>query len=206
VIHLEPPTHGPFRIVVVSRADVSRGPAVQYILRAHLRMAESDADIVISSAGTVARPGQALDPVTADALHDLGDTEGGEQLGSHVAHRVSERRLAQADLVLAVGRDERRRAVELRPDVRARAFTVVEFARLLTALPEAAEDPHRLVRQAATLRAAVRPVDASEDDLEDVAGAGLREHEWVVRRIDHAATDISRGLSRTLEGAEAHWA
>lgn len=205
MIDLDARLTAPFRIVVVSRSDVARGPAVRYILRAHLRFTESDRETAISSAGTVASPGAGVEPMTSRSLTELGATEGAEEVSTHVAHRLSERRLAQADLVLAVGRDERRRAVELRPSVRQRSFTVVEFARLVSAIPDAGGDPRRLVRQAAGLRSAVRPVDPSEDDLDDLTGAGTRDHERVLRRIDHAAADIGRGLSTSLAGAGIHW-
>lgn len=201
-----PSSHEPFKIVIVSSSDVSRGPAIHHILRAHLRLTETDTETVISSAGTLAVAGEGLDTRTGQALVETGLVEDADVLEQHRAHRLSERRLAQADLVLAVARDERRRAAELRPAVRARSFTVVEFARLVSALPETPDDARRLVRQAAGLRAAVRPVDPAEDDLESVAGRSERDHERIVRRIDHAVADVARGLSRTLVGAAAHWA
>lgn len=205
MIDLDAHPTAPFRIVVVSRGDVARGPAVRCILRAHLRFAESDRQTAISSAGTAARPGAGVEPATSRSLAELGAVEGAEEVSAHVAHRLSERRLAQADLVLAVGRDERRRAVELRPSVRDRSFTLVEFARLVSAVPDTRGDPRGLVRQASQLRVNVRPVDPTEDDLGDLSGSDARDHERVLRRIDHAAADIGRGLATSLAGAGVHW-
>ncbi|MFI7588977.1 hypothetical protein ACIB24_18090 [Spongisporangium articulatum] len=203
--HAAEDVEGPFRIVVVSAFDAARGPSLQHVLRRHLTLARSENETVVSSAGTIASPGTCIELETARGLLELGMVEDAEQLELHRAHRLSERRLAQADLVLAVGRDERRRAVELRPAVRPVAFTAVEFARLVSALPEPADEPRRLVRQAAGLRAAVRPVDAGEDDLPPMVESDPREHERVLRRIEHTAADVARALSRTLIGAGPHW-
>ena len=194
MIDLDAPPPAPFRILIVSEADVARGPATRHLLRAHLRSTGSGGDTVVSSAGTAARDGEGIRPSTLRALAALGAAEVADGLTAHAAHRLSERRLAQADLILAVSRDECRRAVELRPGTRSRSFTLIEFARLVSALPDAGPDPQGLVRQAAGLRAAVRPVDPAEDDLDGADGPP----DLLLRRIDHAAADIGRGLSGSL--------
>jgi protein-tyrosine phosphatase len=183
----------PFRVVVVSAADISRGPAVQHILRTHLQSLGTDGEIVLTSAGTTATSGEPIHPYTARALTELSADPTG-----HLAHQVTERRLVQADLILAVSREQRRRAADLRPAVRPRAFTVVEFARLVVAVAEPVRDPRELVADLAGMRSSVRPVDAGEDDLDDPTSGSYRDHERVVRRVDHAVRDISRVLSASF--------
>jgi protein-tyrosine phosphatase len=183
----------PFRVVVVSAADISRGPAVQRILKARLRSLGTDASLVLSSAGTLAAGGAPIHPYTARALSELGTDPHG-----HQAHRLTERRLVQADLILAVSREQRFGAAELRPGVRERTFTVVEFARLAAAAPQGVDGPRELVAGLAVLRGSVRPVDPAEDDLEDPTSGSYRDHERVLRRVDHAVRDIARGLSSSL--------
>jgi low molecular weight protein-tyrosine phosphatase len=184
------PSDDLFRVVVVSAADVSRGPAVQRVLRAHLAALGSADRVALTSSGTVAVAGQPLHPHMAQAL-----TEVTPDAGPHRSRPVSERRLAQADLVLTVSRAERRRVGELRPAAADLTFTVVEFARLASGVGEPVDDPRRLVRLLAGLRSEIRPSDPGEDDLDDPASGEYRDHERVVRRVDHAARDIARGLA-----------
>jgi protein-tyrosine phosphatase len=193
-----PPALPPFRVVVVSSADISRGPAVQRILKTRLRSLGADAALVLSSAGTAAAGGAPIHPYTARALSELGTDPHG-----HQAHRLTERRLVQADLILAVAREQRSGAAQLRPGVRERTFTVVEFARLAAAAAPAdpfgeRRDPRQLVAELAGLRDSIRPVDPAEDDLEDPTAGTYRDHERVLRRVDHAVRDIARGLSASF--------
>jgi len=182
-----------FRVVVVSAADISRGPAVQRILKTRLRSLGTDSALVLSSAGTAAASGEPIHPLTARALSELGTDPDG-----HQAHRLTERRLAQADLILTVSRAECSDAAALRPGVRERMFTVVEFARLTASAPAEVRGPHELVAELAGLRGSVRPVDPGEDDLDDPTSGSYRDHERVLRRVDHAVRDIARGLSASF--------
>lgn len=184
------PTADPFRVVVVSAADISRGPAVQRVLRAHLAALGGAEQVALSSSGTAAEPGRPMHPHMLRAL-----TEVTPDIGPHSSRPVSERRLAQADLILTVSRAERSRVGELRPPAIDRTFTVVEFARLVAGVGEPVEDPRRLVGLLAGLRNDIRPSDPGEDDLEDPTPGEYRDHERVVRRVDHAARDIARGLA-----------
>jgi protein-tyrosine phosphatase len=194
------PREAPFRVVVVSAADISRGPAVQCILRTHLQSLGTAGEVVLTSAGTTATNGETIHPFTARALSAASADSTG-----HLAHHVTERRLAQADLILAVSREQRSAAADLRPAVKSRVFTVVEFARLVVAAPQPVRDPRELVAGLAGLRTSVRPVDAGEDDLEDPTAGSYRDHERVVRRVDHAVGDIARGLSASFPAPSTRW-
>jgi protein-tyrosine phosphatase len=187
------PGVAPFRLLIVSSADVSRGPAVQRVLRTHLRTRQAEGAIVLSSAGVLARTGDGMHPYTARALGEVSVDPRG-----HTAHRLTERRLAMADLVLTASRDQRRPVIERRGDLRARTFTVVEFARLASCLDSLPAAPEHLIAALGEIRAGVRPVAPGEDDLEDPATGTFRDHERVVRRIDHAVRDVSRALAASL--------
>jgi protein-tyrosine phosphatase len=189
ISHPVEPAADAFRVVVVSTADISRGPAVQRILKTRLQSLGSDAALILSSAGTAAAGGAPIHPLTARALTELGADPDG-----HQAHRLTERRLVQADLILTVSREQGTGAVALRPGVRERMFTVIEFARLTASAP-AVRGPRELVAGLAGLRGSVRPVDPGEDDLDDPTDGSYRDHERVLRRVDHAVRDIARGLS-----------
>jgi protein-tyrosine phosphatase len=191
--HAMSTTQAPFRVVVVSSADISRGPAVHRILKTRLQSLGTDTALVLSSAGTSAAGGAPIHPLTARALTELGTDPHG-----HTAHRLTERRLVQADLILAVSREQRSGAAELRPGVRERTFTVVEFARLAASVSQPIGDPRALVADLAGLRDSVRPVDPGEDDLDDPTTGSYRDHERVLRRVDHAVRDIARRLSASV--------
>ncbi len=193
------PTPGPFRVLVVSSADVSRGPAVQLVLRTQLRVLGNADDVVLASAGTNASSGRAIDDLTARALSDLGADP-----AVHQSHRLSERRLAQADLVLATTRQEGRRVLDLRPAVRDRTFTVVEFARLSATVRDPVHDPQALVGELAERRRTVRPVDPSDDDLNAASDNDFHDHERVVRRVDEAVREIARSLAASFP-TSARW-
>jgi protein-tyrosine phosphatase len=197
IVRTADPTRDAFRVVVISDADISRGPAVQRILKDRLQSLGTDSALVLSSAGTAAAGGAPIHPLTARALSELGTDPDG-----HQAHRLTERRLVQADLILTVSRAQGSSAAALRSEVRERMFTVVEFARLAAAASSAStaqgQGPHELVADLADLRGSVRPVDPGEDDLDDPTSGSYRDHERVLRRVDHAVRDIARRLSASL--------
>jgi len=183
----------PFRVLIVSDADVSRGPAVQRMLRTQLRTRRVEDAIVLGSAGVEATGGAPMHPLTARALTELSVDP-----REHAAHRVNERRLALADLVLTATGKQRQAVIDQRSELRECTFTVAEFARLVSSLDTLPDEPHDLIAAVADARAAGRPARAGEDDLGDPSGGTFSEHERLVRRIDRAARDISRAFTACL--------
>jgi protein-tyrosine phosphatase len=188
----------PFRLLIVSRDDVSRGPAVHRVLRTHVRTRRVEGAVVLSSAGVHALGGESMHPYTARALSEVSVDPRG-----HTAHRLTERRLALADLVLTVTDELRAPVCDGREDLRARTFTVVEFARLASSLDSLPSNPLHLIAALGEKRASVRSVAPGEDDLDDPSSGTFRDHEQVVRRIDHAVRDISRALATSLRAPVA---
>jgi protein-tyrosine phosphatase len=186
----------PFRVLVVSDRSTSRGPAVQRLLGAHLRAGGGYADVALACAGVRAGAGEPMQADTARALAELDVDSGG-----HVARRLTERRVVQADLVLAVARRQARTVAELRPDAAARTFTVHEFARLAAAGAGAAG-----ARRSATVAERVSALDALrsrpgevshgvEDDIADPAGGGYADHRRMVRGVDAVTLQLARVLT-----------
>lgn len=186
------PGPAPFRVLIVSDGDISRGPAVHRVLRTHLRTRRVEDAVVLASAGVGATSGQPMHPYTARAL-----TEISVDPRDHVSHRISERRLAQAHLVLTVSRSLRRPLIDLRGTVRDRTFTVIEFARLAAQLEPLPDLPGGLVAAAADACTAAGSVTV-DDDLDDVAAGNFQDHERLVRQVDSAVRDVSRVLSACL--------
>ncbi len=182
----------PLRVLIVSDRDVSRGPAVHRMLRSQLQTRRVEKSVVIASAGVEAICGEPMDPHTARSLAKISVDP-----REHAAHRVSERRLAQASLVLTTSRALHEPLISIREAARERVFTVVEFARLAS-LVDPLPSPDRWIAAVAGARAASGPPEIGDDDLADPAAEALRDHELLIRRIDNAVRDISRALSACL--------
>jgi protein-tyrosine phosphatase len=206
VIDLAPPTlpqpPAPFRVLVVSDRSTCRGPAVQRLLGAHLRAGGGHADVVLGCAGVAAGAGDPMHPDTARALAELDVDAGG-----HAARRLTERRVAQADLVLTVAREQLRAVTGLRPDAAARTFPLLELARLAAA----AEGGPTPAGRNGSLRARVTALDAlralptrgtgadgaagDTDDVDDPADGGYARHRRMVRAVDVVTLQVARLLT-----------
>ena len=81
--------------------------------------------LTVSSAGTQAHPVTGMDPATRSVLAELGGSARG-----FASRRLTERMLAEADLVLGMAREHREAAVRLWPAALRRSFTLREFVRL----------------------------------------------------------------------------
>jgi protein-tyrosine-phosphatase len=186
------PVDETFRILVVCSGNMCRSPLAELLLRAKLAAAlGAGADRVqVTSAGTAAVPGVAMDPRAAAEGETLGVSPAG-----FVSRAVTAADVATADLVLGAAREHRAAAVRLYPAAHRYAFTVREFARLAEAIPldELPDlDPvHRgraLVLAAAARRGVVRPARPEDDDVPDPHG-GLRQvHREVGAVLDRAVS------------------
>ena len=112
------------RILIVCTGNICRSPLAEQLLRENLRSAGIDA--VVTSAGTHAMTGSAMTPEAA-AL----STQYGASNTEHVARQLTEKLIADADLVLTATRDHRRDVVTLLPKATRYTFTLNQFARLV---------------------------------------------------------------------------
>jgi protein-tyrosine phosphatase len=152
-----------FTILAVCTGNVCRSPAVERLLANQLGPTVS-----VSSAGTHALVGHPISEPMAALLRRIGvEPEPFE------ARRLSEQMLREADLILPLTRAQRGFVVELWPAAVRRAFTLREFARLLTLVDPSALPPgppgDRLpaaIRLAAAERGRLR-VSPEEDDVVD---------------------------------------
>lgn len=110
-----------YTILCVCTGNVCRSPAAERLLAARL-----GPDVRVRSAGTLGLVGRAIEPPMAAHLTALGVPEVG-----FAARRMTATDVGEADLVLGMTREHRGAAVELAPAAVRRAFTLLEFARLL---------------------------------------------------------------------------
>lgn len=133
---------------------------MEYLLRAAL-----DDSVAVRSAGTHGVAGAPIEPQMATLLPTPS--------ADFTARRLDARAVREAGLVLGLTRAHRSRIVETFPAAVRRAFTLREFARILS-LPEefpggatTAEFLGRAVPRAAELRTLARVDDPAEDDIAD---------------------------------------
>jgi protein-tyrosine phosphatase len=153
----------PFSILAVCTGNVCRSPAAERLLANKL-----GPTVIVSSAGTHALVGHPISDPMAALL-----TDSGIEPDSFEARRLSENMLKEADLVLTMTRAQRGLVVELWPAAVRRAFTLREFARLLSLVDPAtlpAGSPAERLRAAMPLAAAGRgrqQMSPEEDDVVD---------------------------------------
>ncbi|ROS60965.1 protein-tyrosine phosphatase [Frigoribacterium sp. PhB160] len=163
-----PPT---FRILTVCTGNICRSPFAEQYIRRGLDTA-GVGNVVVESAGTMARDGQEMPDQAAELSRRYGADP-----STHQARYLVEGFVSRADLVFAMGRDHRRAIVSMHPRASRTTFTLREFARLaegmeegdfrdIAALPlaQTAERFRALVAAVAARRGLVEPARQPEDD------------------------------------------
>lgn len=121
------------RVITVCTGNICRSPIAEQALRARLADFEPviRGALTFASAGTIAQPGQAMPDEAADWSRKLGGDP-----SAHGATFLTEAVLKDATLVLAMSREHRTKVLSLAPALMRRTFTIREFARLLSTVPE----------------------------------------------------------------------
>jgi protein-tyrosine phosphatase len=180
---------------MVGTGSVCRSPAADHLLRAHLEGRGAGQWFAVTSAGTHPLVGSGVDIETARAL-----AAEGVDAGDHLARRLTERRVAQADLVLTAEGSHRLAVAALRPDAAPRTFTLREFERLAIAAIEAgARGPQGLVEAASALRDNLPPSEPADDDVEDPVGGPYAAYEAAIGMINSATYTVAAALARDLD-------
>lgn len=176
-----------FGILVVCTGNIGRSPMMEALLRRDLVAAGLGDRVTVSGAGTWARDGDLMEPYAEQVLHERG-----VQVVGFTAQRLRKSDVVHADLVLTAAREHRSAVVQLVPAALRRTFTLLELARVATALPPAVpegDDPVTRM-QATVARAAqhrVRAADESIDELADPLGAPVTTYRARADEIERAA-------------------
>ncbi len=144
------------RILTVCTGNICRSPLTTQLLRQRLAADH----FTVESAGTDAHVDAPMDAKSRKIAVRLGV----EDADAHVARQLTNRMLAEADLVLALDREHRRRIAELRPASIRRTYTLREFARLA----QSVSDLHLAFAQfsdASPVRGALAEVSARRGTL-----------------------------------------
>lgn len=132
-------------VVTVCTGNICRSPWAERYLQLHLDDL-APGIFTVSSGGTFALTGEPMDPLSQGELARVGGSADG-----FVARQLTEHALHGAHLVLGMTAQHRDHVVSLAPRLLKRAFTVREFARLLTVLPAQMEQSIPRGKDAATV-------------------------------------------------------
>jgi protein-tyrosine phosphatase len=181
-----------YDVLVVCEGNLCRSPLAERLLR--LRLADVPG-VRVTSAGTNARVGGAMDPLAAAELRRLGGDPDG-----FAARQLTAELVNAADLVLTATRAQRSYVIGLAPAALKRTFTLLELAVLLderawAARGDDADDPRAVVARASDWRSTVsNRGDAL--DIPDPIGRSAEVHRTVADVADLATAviaDLLRG-------------
>lgn len=177
-----------FRILTVCTGNVCRSPAAERLLSVRL-----GPTLLVASAGTHAMVGA---PISAPMTPHLEAS--GARVTDFAARSLTERDVRTSGLILGMTRAHRGAAVQEWPGAVRRAFTLVEFARLLERVDPSELPPGNRV---ARLRAAIPLATAhrsgpanppDSDDIPDPYGRGDAAYAASYALIEAAVRQIER--------------
>lgn len=179
-------------VLIVCTGNICRSPAAERLLAVAL-----GPDVRIESAGTYAMRGRPISPPMDSLIASAGASADG-----FAGRQVNESLARSATLVLALTRAHRAQLVELAPAVVRRAFTLKEFASLLSAvdpsdLPAEGGVAERLkasIPLAAARRGQTRRA-AKDDDVADPYTLGDDAYRAAFDEIDAAVRTIGRVIN-----------
>ena len=180
-------------VLMVCTGNLYRSPMAAGLLRQRLA-GLGRAAIRVTSAGTAAVPSTPVPTAVAAALKSRG-----VDLTEPVSRRLTPQLVEGADLVLGAAIEHREAAVRLAPVwALSRAFTLLEFARLLreedaTGITDPVARLAALVRAAADRRGSVRMTSA-ECDVADPAGTDPSVVRACVARVEEPVRRIAQAM------------
>jgi protein-tyrosine phosphatase len=185
----------PFNVLFVCIGNVCRSPLAESLLRLRLQqqLGPLSEHVVVTSAGSRALAGRAMNDMAAAELARLGGSA-----DDFTARQLTEAIAGGAGLILTATRELRSRVLEEAPAALRRTFTLTEFAALVQG--ETAESPAGLVRGAAQRRSSAQ---VQEYDVPDPIGKDAEVHREVADLIDRSVTPIAYALAAAVRDEQA---
>ncbi|MFZ0323714.1 MAG: hypothetical protein WAN48_06235 [Actinomycetes bacterium] len=192
-----------FTVLHVCAGNICRSPMAERLMRRRLAEVGAAHGFTVVSAGTVGHEGSPMEPFAALALQELGGDPAG-----FVARELTVGQIQDADLVLTATVEQRGLVVGMVPASVRRAFTLREFARLVTELsrepsPTGDLGPStslaELARQTVAVAVGRRGFGARPqpglDDVDDPYGAPLQVYRDRGREIAQAVDQTVAALT-----------
>lgn len=173
-----------YRVMTVCTGNICRSPMAEHLMRAHLEVRGLEG-FEVASAGTHGLVGEPVFTHAAVAMRTLDSS-------AFRARLLTADLVEQADLVLTATRVHRAAVVTLVPRVAARAFTLREFDRLLSAVDPAELPPDPVARAramvavAARHRGVIRAERPDDDDVADPYGGPAEGYLPTARLIERS--------------------
>jgi protein-tyrosine phosphatase len=190
-----------FAVLLVCTGNVCRSPTAEYLLSTRY----SALPMNFSSAGTGATAGQPMQPQALEVAAELG---AGLAMASHRARQLTAEMIADADLVIAMARDNRRQIAQLSPSASRKMFTLRELARIATGLttdavgtsstgvPPFFNDPQTILSRFVARRGYFPGEDAESDDVIDPIGRNSTIYDSSGKQILAAIVAIEDALRK----------
>jgi protein-tyrosine phosphatase len=149
-------------ILVVCTGNICRSPMAEGFLRAALGERLGEAAPVVTSAGTAGWDGSGA---MIESIRSA--QERGVDIRTHLARRLTEEMLDDADLILCMAADHREAIVGSRPDLDTKTFTIKELVRLMEASPTGGSFDARVAAAAVARNGSGSPTEDIRDPLGD---------------------------------------
>jgi len=179
------------RIVAVCTGNVCRSPAVEFLLPARL----PGAGLVVSSMGTRAMVGAAVDPPMADRIRSAG-----AEPAPFSARALQPSELRSADLVVVLAREHRAAVVALEPAAVRRTFLLRELAAIAGAVAAAGwpadvpADPAARLAVLPRLAAPHRSAAGADLDVLDPFRRDAQTYDAAMAQVTGAVDELARAL------------
>jgi protein-tyrosine phosphatase len=180
-------------IIVVCSGNICRSPVAEGLLRRGvLRRFGADAPDV-SSAGTIGLEGSAATPESVQAA-----AERGVDISTHVARRLTDAMVQQADLVVCMAAEHRAEIEQRVPTAIDRTFTLKELTRLLEDDAPSAPQAQDALAPRTLAAAHGRRTDGStnpyDEDIVDPLGMPLETYRAIAWELDEWIDRLLMGL------------
>lgn len=192
------------RILTICTGNVCRSPLAAQLLASRL----DPGLFQVASAGTSALVGDQM----PESARDIATRMGVRGADDHRAISLTEGAVVASDLILGMERDHRRRAAQVHPTAVRRAFTLLEFAHIVSEIPDEqlaplvhgnADAETAALGVVMRLRGVVpRLTPARLYDVEDPYGRSKQVYERSSRQVERAVDQIVEFFRRTSEIAK----
>ena len=190
----------PARILTVCTGNICRSPFLERALQAELDRSWGPGAVEVSSGGTGALPGHAMEDQARAHLESQGYAANG-----FLARDLTQSMVAEADIVLTATRAHRGKVAMLHPKALRYVFAFREFADLVSGLEDSVvqipSDPARehivrVVALAAGQRGMRAPLSDAEADIVDPYRRPPQVFEDMTGQIMGSLPAVARALGR----------